>query len=51
MPRRDELGQRAKPNGGGRKPILVRLFRAWEAAHRRNTDEFIRRHMHFNSFY
>jgi hypothetical protein len=50
-PSQDESGKRADTNGGGRKPILVRLFLAWEAAHRRNTEEFIRRHKHFNSFY
>ena len=50
-PLQDESGKRAETNGGGRKPILARIFLAWEAAHRRNTDEFIRRHKHFNSFY
>ena len=51
-PLQDESAGRAETDGGSRrKPILVRIFLAWEAAHRRRTDEFIQRHKNFNSFY
>ena len=50
-PPQDGSAERAETDGGSRQPILVRILLAWEAAHRRNTEEFIRRHKHFNSFY
>ena len=50
-PLQDESVERAETAGGTCKPILVRILLAWEAAHRRKAEEFIRRHKHFNSFY
>lgn len=42
--------ERAETDGGGRKPVLARIFLAWEAAQLRKAEKFIRRHRHFNSF-
>ena len=49
-PSQNESAGRAATDDDGRKPILVRILLAWQAAQQRKADKVIRRREHSNSF-